>query len=325
MSKPKDTRPKLLNSENGWKKLQNTSRRLKFQNKLKPPQSKRLTKAKENSTKTGLHEKAQNQQCFLDKVLEKNPGYFLLCVITFSHNVLTYTKDAVLEGLLDILRNNTEDRNILHANFQSFVTKFRLSGAILRPQSEGPRLESRESEQGVISQPPDNTDEDVVYENPSIQGLARVFDDYVCGIIRRVTMDDDVRGAVTMVFPEWDPVDCLMSLAVGEQEAGLLVATLFSAEIKWVDNNLHVTYSTGTTQITPGPEATLKGVPDQAVMVFGTEIYNAINERPIRKRELEQGKFVAECVSMIITKNGATINLSLNFEGAVRIKNKLYN
>jgi hypothetical protein len=160
-----------------------------------------------------------------------------------------------------------------------------------------------------------------VIENASLQGIAKVFDEYMCDAIRRVTVQSDLKAAVTTVLPVWGgPVDCLMSLDVCEREVEQLVMDLFNAKVKWVEQVLHVVLKEGITLIIPHSEATLKGVLDEAIVkVFGPEIHDAITESPVRRRELEEGKRVTECVSMILTKNGAIINLSLGLEGGLKI------
>jgi hypothetical protein len=165
-----------------------------------------------------------------------------------------------------------------------------------------------------------------VIENASLQGIAKVFDEYMCGAIRRVGLQSDLKAAVTTVLPLWGgPVDCLMSLDVCEREVEQLAMALFNAKVKWVEQVLHVVLKEGITLIIPNSEATLKGVLDEVIVkVFGPEIHDAITESPIRRRELEEGKRVTECVSMILTKNGAIINLSLGLEGGLKIQNKLY-
>ena len=129
-----------------------------------------------------------------------------------------------------------------------------------------------------------------------------------------------------MVFPLWGgPVDCLMSLDVCEWDVEQLAMALFNAKVKWVEQVRHIVLNEGITLIIPNSEATLKGAQDEAIIkVFGPEIYNAINESPVRIRELKEGKHVTECVSMILTKNGAIINLSLGLDKGLEIQNKLY-
>jgi hypothetical protein len=81
----------------------------------------------------------------------------------------------------------------------------------------------------------------------------------------------------------------------------------------------------GITLVIPNSEATLKGVPGVVIFkVFGPEIHHAITECPVRRRELAEGKRVTECVLVILTKNGAIINLSLGLERGLQIQNKLY-
>jgi len=114
-------------------------------------------------------------------------------------------------------------------------------------------------------------------------------------------------------------------LEICEREVEQLAMDLFNAKVKWVEQVLHIVLKEGITLIIPHSEATLKGVLDEAIIkVFGPEIYDAITESPVHRRELEEGKRLTECVSMIITKNGAIINLSLGLKGGLQIQNKLY-
>jgi hypothetical protein len=165
-----------------------------------------------------------------------------------------------------------------------------------------------------------------VIKNASLQGIARVFDEYMCRAIRRVTVQSDVKAAVTTIMPIWGgPVDCLTSLDICEREVEKLVMDLFNTKVKWMEQALHVVLKEGITLSVPHSEVTLKGVADEAVIkIFGPEIHDAITKSPIHRRELEEGKRVTECVSMILTKNGAIINLSLDLEGGLQIQDKLY-
>jgi hypothetical protein len=164
--------------------------------------------------------------------------------------------------------------------------------------------------------------EQLVLENASLRGIAQIFDGYMCHAIRRVSIEGDSKAAITMVFPGWGgPVDCLMSLDIREWDIAQLAMDLFNAELKWVGHVLHVVLENGMTLTTETSEITLKGVEDKAIdKVFGREIHDAINECSIRKRETKRA---TECVSMILTKNGAIINLSLGIRGGLQIQNKL--
>jgi hypothetical protein len=177
-----------------------------------------------------------------------------------------------------------------------------------------------------ISDDPDlpTAEEQRVTENATLHGIANVFDEYLCGAIRRV--EGDLKAAVTMAFPKWGGlVHCLMSLDICERDVEQLAMGLFGAKVKWVEQVLHLVLNEGITLIIPNSEATLKGVKDQTIIeIFGIEIYDAITECPVHKRELAEGKRVTECVSMIFTKKGAIINLSLGLEGGLRLQNKMY-
>ncbi|KAH8769514.1 hypothetical protein BGZ57DRAFT_765523, partial [Hyaloscypha finlandica] len=81
---------------------------------------------------------------------------------------------------------------------------------------------------------------------------------------------------------------------------------------------LYIVLKEGITLIIPYSEATLKGVLDKAIIkVFSPEIYKAITESSIHRRELEEGKRITEYVLIILIKNRAIINLSLGLEGGL--------
>jgi hypothetical protein len=81
---------------------------------------------------------------------------------------------------------------------------------------------------------------------------------------------------------------------------------------------LHVILKEGITLIILHFKATLKGVLNKAIIkVLSLKIYNIITENLIYKRELEEGKLIIECVLIILTKNGAIINLFLNLKGGL--------
>lgn len=126
---------------------------------------------------------------------------------------------------------------------------------------------------------------------------------------------------MTTVFPLWGgPVDCLLSLDVCESRVEYLALALFNARVKWVEEARHIGFEGGATLTVPNSEVTLKGVKDEAIiMVFGSEIHSAINESRIRVRELQEGKLMTECVSMILTTQGAIVNLSLGLDRGLEI------
>ncbi|ORX94400.1 hypothetical protein BCR34DRAFT_499290 [Clohesyomyces aquaticus] len=182
-------------------------------------------------------------------------------------------------------------------------------------QQENPKIPSIHSNQSTAQ-------EQLVLENASLQGIEKVFDGKLCNAIRRVTVDGESKAAITMVFPSWvGLVDCLMSLDICERDISQLAMALFHAEVKWVQHILHVVLENGMTLTTETSEVILKGVEDDAInKVFGPEIHGAINECLVRRRETRRA---TECVSMIFTKNGAFISLSLGIRAGLQIQNKL--
>lgn len=165
-----------------------------------------------------------------------------------------------------------------------------------------------------------------VWENASLDGISRVFNTHLCEKIRRVTVNGELKAAVTTTFPTWaGPVDCLISLEVSESSVEWLAMALFNVEVKLINQVRHFTMDGGFSLVIPNSEATMKGVPDEAIAdVFGLEILTAITESPIRIREAESGMRVTECVSMIMIKDGAIINLALNLYRGARIQERLY-
>jgi len=153
----------------------------------------------------------------------------------------------------------------------------------------------------------------------------------MCDAIRRVNIENDgitsLKAAVTLDFPLWGLVDCLMSLDVRERNVEQLAMALFSVQVESVGHARYVILPGGV-RLTPNPEVTLKGVLDEAIIhVFGSEIHGAITACRMRKKELEEGSPVTECVSMILTGSpdeGAIINLSLGLKGGAQIRKKLY-
>lgn len=169
-----------------------------------------------------------------------------------------------------------------------------------------------------------------VFEHASLLGTGTIFNKYLCDVIRKVCIRVGTssvwKAAVTTVFPIWGgPVDCLLSLDICEWGVEYLMKTLFNAKVRSTEQGRHIVLREGTTLIVPKSETILKGVNESAIIeVFGSEIHKGIIEGPVRKREFQEGKEMTECVSMILTRQGAIINLSLGLERGLEIKGKLY-
>lgn len=169
----------------------------------------------------------------------------------------------------------------------------------------------------------------------SLEGVADVFGEYMCRAIRRVTASSDgipaLKAAVTMQFPVFALHDCVMMLEVYEREVEHLVKDLFGIDMTSVMGVRHLILGKGVklTSNTSNPEITLKGVRDEAIIhILGPEIYEAITASRMRKREMEEeSNHATECVSMIFTSKsseGAYVNLCLELEEGLRIRDKLY-
>lgn len=83
--------------------------------------------------------------------------------------------------------------------------------------------EANVSTQNNISTTPKNSldpgvSHHLVCEKASLLGIAEVFDQYMCGAIRKDTVLSEgaicLKAAMTMYFPIDGLVDCLMSLAI---------------------------------------------------------------------------------------------------------------
>lgn len=165
--------------------------------------------------------------------------------------------------------------------------------------------------------------------NASLQGIAKTFDPYMSGAIRKISHQNDTvsTAAVTMAFPPWALLDCLMSLDVLPSKVQYLAMALFKVRVEGEGQVRFVSLKDGV-RLVPNPELTLKGVQDEAISeVFGAEIHQAITACRMRKKELREGNNATECVSMILTSNyneGAILNLALGLEEGIRIRRLLY-
>lgn len=130
-----------------------------------------------------------------------------------------------------------------------------------------------------------------------------------------------------MDFPFDGLVDCLMSLAIHQNKVEYLALALFNVHVESEGQVRYVMLNEGA-KLIPNPEMTLKGARDDAILrILGVEIHEAIQASRMRKKELEEGNLVTECVSMIFTDRsdeGAVINLSLGLKDGAQIQNKLY-
>lgn len=172
-----------------------------------------------------------------------------------------------------------------------------------------------------------------VLSQASLQDVAAIFPEYMSGAIRRDSTE--VNGvlswtaAITMAFPYFGKVDCLMSLAIRETKVEHIAMTLFGVHIE-VEAAVHARQLVlpNGVRVMPSPEITLQGVHNEAIKrLLGNHILEAVDGSRVRQEELEQGTRATRCVSMIVPSNpsiGAIINLNLGLKEGSQIRNSLY-
>ncbi|KAF2188770.1 hypothetical protein K469DRAFT_70544 [Zopfia rhizophila CBS 207.26] len=266
MSQSKPKAPsRLQDSATGWKQITDTARRLKFQKELARSQSERVRKAVELVAKRGLSEKPQKLQRFLDRVLEISPDYFLLCAITLSQNVVTYTKGAVLDDLLDTIATNKENGEIIRLDIRSYAVEFNVPGAVQltrqnetlsAPQEAGQRdgtvaevamsdaHNPQDEPDGNVGSP-SHTQEQEAFENASRGGIDNISDKPMCDAIRGVAPDS---GSTNETPPnETNPDFATAQRAVATFEGVIFFAAQSISGLKereaWISsclNHLHL-------------------------------------------------------------------------------------
>jgi hypothetical protein len=135
----------------GWKRITETARQLKFQKKLRLPQSKRVQIAVALQGKTGLAGKQQKHQLFLDRVLELSCVYFLLCAIAFSQNQVAHTKHNTLDRLVERIASNKANGKIARPEFHLYAVQFGVPGAIQPSIQDAPQSMLQQDSQEVIT------------------------------------------------------------------------------------------------------------------------------------------------------------------------------
>ncbi|KIW39694.1 uncharacterized protein PV06_08284 [Exophiala oligosperma] len=317
-----------FDSAQAWEVLLDIAKKMDQSKRLETVQIRRITDAAAILKSAQSTQRRRRYKSFLHGVLTRaGPGAVLLCASAFGQIRMTELRDCERDDLRNHIRAGEIPSGIndlaIRCGIPRSVDDLRHS---LGAQDSSVRSPSDGQSHGSISTDPDlpSAAQQRVVENAKIHGVAKVFGDDLCGAVRRV--EEGSRAAVTMAFPLWGgPVQCLMSLDICEPHVERLAMALFGAKVKWVGQVLHVVLEQGTTLITPNSEATLKGIGDERIArVLGTEIYGAIRECPVHVREIAEGKRATECVSMIFTKGGAFINLSLGLERSLQLQNKMY-
>jgi hypothetical protein len=171
-----------------------------------------------------------------------------------------------------------------------------------------------------------------VYEEPILRRLPEVFEHYMCSAIRRIKVRNDdgmfpLKASVTMVFPPWALVDCLMSVDVDAMCVDHLAQALLGIRVESREKARYVYWPSGARMMLEH-DIKLHCISEAAILeVFGPQIYNAVIACRMRKKEAGEGFKLTECVSIVISAgphDGAIVNLALGLEEGHRIRKKLY-
>ncbi|KAH7382063.1 hypothetical protein BKA64DRAFT_713302 [Cadophora sp. MPI-SDFR-AT-0126] len=173
------------------------------------------------------------------------------------------------------------------------------------------------------------SDTQQLLDSASHDGTRTVFNEYMCGLIRRVTVQTldstTSRLSITATSSTSRPADLVLSLDIYDWGIEKLAMALFDAKMTSVQQGTHISLYNGTTLTVPDSEVTLRGANNGAIVAtFGWEIYHAINGNSIRNKEREEGKDTTECISMMILNTGAIINLCLGLNQGLAIIRKLH-
>ncbi|KAL2840806.1 hypothetical protein BJY01DRAFT_16129 [Aspergillus pseudoustus] len=340
MKRPGSRQQIPLRATEALKEFLDTAQKLSVLQKLGDSDKKQVADAISILKTLQTTSKRRKYRFFLHNILKRyGPHMVLLCAVALGQVATANMREAERAKLEDLIGSQPE---LANSAIRRLAVNCKIPDSIdnLSDNSlETPETHLQTRTQSVDtcftttleapSQPRSTVQEQEVIGHAVLERLPRVFNEYLCKAIRKVTDQNSgiplMKAAVTMAFPRSGLVDCLMSLDVCEQEVEQLALLLFNTKVKWMEQVLHVVVNGGITLIMPNSEVTLKGVLDEAIItVFGHDIYEAISTSRVRTTEVEQEMPVTECVSMILTKTGAFINLSLGLEGAVRIQNELY-
>jgi hypothetical protein len=161
--------------------------------------------------------------------------------------------------------------------------------------------------------------------NASYDRIVPVFNDYMLAAIMKCP--DDGTGIpkveLTMQFPRWGLVDCLMRLHVSQENVAYIAAALFQQRVENFHGVRFVSLNNGC-RLFPDPQMRLKGTSEEAIStVFGPKTCEAIKTCRLRKVESEVGNRFTDCVAMILTcrsDEGAVIDLSLGLEAGAELR-----
>ncbi|KAL4889179.1 hypothetical protein BDV59DRAFT_187062 [Aspergillus ambiguus] len=314
---------KPITSEDAWRKVEDIGKTL-IERSLRNKKDERAAALGVSSlSQIPTSTKDQKFRQFLDSLrLRCHPHSataVLLCCIAIGKDNIVNMNRFQRNALLDKFERERNGPILSSPVLQEIANSQRIPE--MKGKSYQPTLATRDSHSNI---------DGATYEHAFLEGLATVFKEDLCGIISRVPTQVDGetvwKAAVTTAFPLWGGlVNCLMSLDICTAGVDYLAMALFNAKINQAEPLRYIDFDDGPTLIVPDSESTMKGVKEEAIVkVFGVEIQEAIRDSPVRRKELEQRRQLTECVSMIVTRQGAIVNLSLDLNRGIEISRKLY-
>ncbi|KAK1479040.1 hypothetical protein CCUS01_16421 [Colletotrichum cuscutae] len=161
----------------------------------------------------------------------------------------------------------------------------------------------------------------------SITGMASVFPQYTCGIIRKT----DKGAVITMRFPydQSPAIHCLMSLSILPGKLQRVADKLLGVHLEVEGGKRHlVLENLVTVRIMDGVSMSLQGaLPKAIVEMLGEEADHAIATSPMRRLEVQNGVIRTACVTITITNNpeeDGQLNLNMGLVEGMAIRRRLY-
>ncbi|KAK6371752.1 hypothetical protein LTS17_008575 [Exophiala oligosperma] len=303
----------LISGSLAWNKVQISVRDLENRRSLTNAGAKRAAEAVELFNEEPETSKRKTYRGFLHVLLDEcGPQGVLSCAIGVGQANLVSMSRVARHWLMQSFKTKRNQWPINSPMLQAFASEF-LKDIVPDQARRGRNDDGRPSippRPRQMTEYASNEVTEEVFQNASLGGIAQVFDERICASIRRVTTTEDgCKVAVTMTFPNWGLVGCLMSLDIGGPNVHWLASTLFGAKVGSVNGVLQVVHR-GATMIVSNPEVTLKGVPgDPPDQIFLPAWRGAVR---------------GSDMSMTILKDGAIVNVALTTDIALEIQQKLY-
>jgi hypothetical protein len=161
--------------------------------------------------------------------------------------------------------------------------------------------------------------------NPSIERIAAVFPEDMCGAIR----SHSGKAGITMTFPYdvTSQVACLMSLDILAHKVASLAMNLFGIHVE-TDGGLRYIVLAHGVRCVPGQEMSFQGVGADAInTLLGPHIHSWVAASPARREEVKQAIIVTRCITMQISRRpdeGAILNINMSLEGGYKTKDILF-